>query len=81
MSPSEKLILQAMEKLGPSAASWIGMEAWAERGHISDSRVAAWARPAGAVLHRLKRQGLVKCRWDDFHKAWLWSRTRKAEAA
>lgn len=83
LSAAEQKILQVLEKLGTATAAEIGMEVWSDpdgTGIVPDSKAAAWARPAGAVLKRLKHAGLVACQ-TTMRPVWRrqWRCTRQGE--
>lgn len=71
-SPGENrlLALAYLKKHGPSTCSNLGDYLY-NRYH---KKPQSFARPAGKLLQRLKRDGLVRCHFDGDH--FLWSLTR-----
>lgn len=55
-------MLDALRKLGPSTAGELGQELWCPSNSIrtENTCATAWARPAGAVLAKLREKGLVR---------------------
>jgi hypothetical protein len=47
---------------GPLTCTELGEILWPDRRSLSADR-QSWARPAGKVLHSLKKLGLVKDKW------------------
>jgi predicted transcriptional regulator len=73
LSPIEERAVAILIRMrGECTASTLGEELWARKHSCGP---AAYARPAGRLLRRLQRRGLVSCQCDGTHYRW------KAEGA
>lgn len=63
MTELEKRVIKILRRRGPISASYIGEELWERRSH-GDPLPQRFARPAGRILQRMKRTGLVYQRTD-----------------
>jgi hypothetical protein len=68
----EQAALAYLRKYGPQTCANLGAALWGDR-LVAGNCSCPWARPAGAVLHRLKARGLV-ARYSDGHHT-LWTAT------
>jgi hypothetical protein len=78
ITPIEERMLSLLQRLGSTTAAYLGSELWGRSADIrcENIRATAWARPAGAVLHRLLEKGLVRCSY--VRPRWLWDRTDRS---
>jgi len=72
--PSVQAIVGILSQKGPMTAGQVGLELWWRDGLVTkpeNQTATMFCRPAGRLLHRARREGLVKYR--DHGRVRLWS--------
>ena len=69
MTDTEQRTLRMLLKRGPLSCTEIGETLWGETCQSNPNR-QAFARPAGKVVRRLRRDGLVAIGWAERRCVW-----------
>ena len=70
LSKTDSDVLSRLASLGPQSCTEIGEHVWGGKRNRQ-----CYARPAGRVLHRLKRAGLVDRYYDKAQRRLVWETT------
>jgi len=76
MTAIEKACLELLAK-GPLPTGTVGSELWQQRDRHRMPQ--HYARPAGKLLRRLERRGLVT--WGENYRHWVWKLTVRGTVA
>ena len=73
LSPVEARALQILRDRGPQTCARLGEALWGRTGNGNCS--CPWARPAGALLHKMLAKGLVRKEYDEHFILWAAKRS------